>query len=621
MKLLSKCVVSAILCVVSAAAQSTSQVVIDAVATNKAGFAKDLTAKDFKLWEDNKEQNVTGAVLEPSGKHAIVLLFDNTTVPVRIQGDVRGYVERFIDSSAGPNVYMEVANYVAGIKILQPFTTDAKLLKASLTGTAASAMAGNATGGAARVPSDSLGPGLPVGGSRGGSAIRGGDASGDDTMKSQAMMESMRGLIESLAPVKGRKAIVLFSGGQSFSQDATTEVNAALDAANKANVAIYGIAASNDNSGMAFAKTFADSTGGTAIKVTPSLPETLQQILQEQDSYYALTFTPSGGGAPGACHQLRIRTDTAGVDVRARKAYCEMKGRDALAGTPAGKDLDAKLAGSGAGSLGLTVQAPWFYAGGPQARVAVVMDSPALGVAFQKDKGKFRGVVNVAGAAYRGDGSVAAHFSEAVSEEFADRKEADAFSKSHYRYEAEMTLPAGSYTVKVAVSAGGDAWAKAETPLTVAAYEAGKFAMSGIALSRELRNASGGVAGLPADMIEGETPLIASGMQIVPTSVMRFQKGERALFYTEIYEPSLTGANPASVSIDFRVVDRASGAVKSDSGAGSVASYIRSGNPVIPVASTVPAANLPPGAYRLELTASHTGGPETVMRAVDFDLN
>ena len=65
-------------------------------------------------------------------------------------------------------------------------------------------------------------------------------------LNSQEMTESIRGLIESLTPIKGRKTIIFFTGGQQFSLDATAQVNAVLDAAKKANVAIYAIAASNN---------------------------------------------------------------------------------------------------------------------------------------------------------------------------------------------------------------------------------------------------------------------------------------------------------------------------------------------------------------------------------------
>jgi hypothetical protein len=122
-------------------------------------------------------------------------------------------------------------------------------------------------------------------------------------------------------------------------------------------------------------------------------------------------------------------------------------------------------------------------------------------------------------------------------------------------------------------------------------------------------------------MVEGETALVASEYQIVPTGLVRFMKSERVLFYSEIYEPALASANPPQVSMRFRVLDRNTHAVKTDSGLASVAGYVRVGNPVVNVASTVPTNDLPPGQYELEVTVSHTGGPETLVRSAAFDLN
>ena len=332
-----------------------------------------------------------------------------------------------------------------------------------------------------------------------------------------------------------------------------------------------------------------------------------------------VSFAPAGGPA-GTCHELRIKVETAGVDARARKSYCASKPADSLAGSPAGKELDAKLAGSAAGVLGASVQAPYFYSDGA-ARVTVVLDAAASGIRFQKDKGKVRGELNAEGAAYRADGSVAARFSETIPFEFTDQKQGDAFAKLPYHYENQLTLPPGKYTVKAVISPSADVWGKGETSITVEPYDGTKLGMSGIALSRELRNPTGSASGLPADMMEGETPLLASGHEVVPTGLAKFQKTERALFYAEIYDPALAGANPPQVSMQFRVLDRNSGELKSDSGVASVAGYVRPGNPVVGVASTVPITGLASGAYRLEITASHTSGPETAVRSVDFDLN
>lgn len=603
---------------------SPDQQTVEVAATDKSGFAQNLTAKDFKISEDNKDETVTTAVVRPPGRHAIVLLFDNTTVTVRIQSDVRGYVSQFIDSVAGPRNYMEVASYFSGIRVIQPFTTDAAMLKASLTETQASAVLNSAG------PSASVTAGrtpAPTGGGnrvRNGAQITGGTASPENEMTSESMLESFRGLVQSLAPIKGRKVIVLFSGGQSFSQEVTKYANAVIDEANKDNVAIYGIATSSDNSGMAFVKTFADATGGTSVKQTPNLPEALKQIAEEQDKYYAVTFTPNNAGDPaGVCHQLRVRVEAPGVEARSRKSYCAPKAADALSGTPTGKELDSRLTGGAAGSLGASLQAPYFYddSNNSQARVSVVLETATSGIVFRKEKGKVHGELNAAGAAYRPDGSVAARFSETLPFDFSDQKEADAFAKLPFHYENQLWLPPGQYTIKAVLSPSADLWGKAEQKITLEPRDPGKIGMSAIALSRELRDSKGGVAALPADMIEGETPLIASGKEIVPTGSNRFQRNERALFYTEVYDPALAGANPPQISMRFRVLDRASGAVKSDSGAASIAGYVKPGNPVVSVASTVPTTSLGPGAYRLEITTTHSSGPESVVRSVDFDLN
>lgn len=609
-----------------AAAQSgPEQATIEVAATSRAGIATGLGAKDFRVWEENKEQPVTAATAEGPGKRALVLLFDNTTLPVSRLGDLRGYVSNFIDSLRGtpeaPELYLEVATLRPGVSVLQPFTTDAELLKTALTGAAANAGVNPATTGVASAStatapaSGSRASGGGRGGGRGGGAGNSAEAQGT-TLKSQEKMESLRALVRSLAAVKGRKAVLYFTGGDDFTPDGMAEYNAAMEAANEANVAIYCI---SDN--FAFAKTVAEATGATAYKVTQSLPAELREIAREQENEYAVTFTTASGGDPaGACHAVRVKAVAAGVEARARRTYCAAKQADALAGTAAGKELDERLAGAAAGNLGAEVQAPYFEGSGTLARVAVVLDASGSGVVFHKEKGKLRGELRVAGGAYREDGSAAAHFSETVAFEFAEQRQADAFAKVPYHYEHEIELPPGQYTVKAALEASPEAWGKAERTVTIAPYDAGQFGMSAIALSHEMRSIAGGTAGLGADMLEGQTPLVASGREIVPTAVMRFARNEHALFYLEVYEPSLAGSKPAGVSVDFRIVERKTGAPRFDSGPASLAGYMRPGNRVIAVASTLPVEKLNPGQYRLEILASHTTGRETAVRSVDFDL-
>ena len=66
----------------------TRLVLVDAVVTDKKGkYVRDLAAKDFKVWEDNKEQPIKSfsfeeeaASADKSQKQYLVLFFDNSTM-------------------------------------------------------------------------------------------------------------------------------------------------------------------------------------------------------------------------------------------------------------------------------------------------------------------------------------------------------------------------------------------------------------------------------------------------------------------------------------------------------------------------------------------------------------
>ena len=75
----------------------TRVVLVDAVVTGKKGeYIRDLTAKDFRVFEDNNEQKVTSFSFEAdpdspanSQKRYLVLFFDNSTMDFGAQARAR----------------------------------------------------------------------------------------------------------------------------------------------------------------------------------------------------------------------------------------------------------------------------------------------------------------------------------------------------------------------------------------------------------------------------------------------------------------------------------------------------------------------------------------------------
>src|ERR1700683_4379986 len=97
----------------------TRTVRVDVVVTDKKGnYVHDLKADDFKVYEDNKQQPVTnfsfGAdpnAAAASGRHYMVLFFDNSTMDVGDQAQARTAAAKFIDQNAGPDRVMAVMDF------------------------------------------------------------------------------------------------------------------------------------------------------------------------------------------------------------------------------------------------------------------------------------------------------------------------------------------------------------------------------------------------------------------------------------------------------------------------------------------------------------------------------
>src|SRR5207245_9045016 len=89
---------------------------------------------------------------------------------------------------------------------------------------------------------------------------------------------------------------------------------------------------------------------------------------------------------------------------------------------------------------------------------------------FNKEKGEYRANLNVLGIAYRADGTVGARFSDTVNLDL-EKDEWKEFTKLPYRYENQFDAASGAYKLTIVLSAGGDAFGKFESPLTIDAYD------------------------------------------------------------------------------------------------------------------------------------------------------
>ena len=121
-------------------------VLVDTVVTDKKGnYIRDLVQKDFKVWEDGKEQSVTSFSFEESTGSTnakpryMVLFFDNSTMDMGDQAQARIAATKFIDANAAPDRLIAIAEFGGTVRITQDFTADANRLKQVVSGIKGSA--------------------------------------------------------------------------------------------------------------------------------------------------------------------------------------------------------------------------------------------------------------------------------------------------------------------------------------------------------------------------------------------------------------------------------------------------------------------------------------------------
>src|SRR6202040_3815646 len=211
----------------------TRLVRVDVIVTDKKGnYIHDLAAKDFKVYDDNKQQQVANFSFgaDPNSPAAgerryTVLFFDDTSMDGGDQPRARAAAAKFIDANVAPNRALAVVEFTGALRITQNFTTDAAKLKQVVSGVQTPSISTNPPS----PTSINAAPGLN------GPSLN----AAENNFGAYSVLLSIRILAKNLASVAGRKSLVLFTAGFPLTPERDSELTATIDACNKANVAIY----------------------------------------------------------------------------------------------------------------------------------------------------------------------------------------------------------------------------------------------------------------------------------------------------------------------------------------------------------------------------------------------
>lgn len=729
--------------------KESNLVLVDVVVTDhKGNYVTNLEAKDFHVYDDDKPQAVTSfsrgtgqaSPNEPGQRRYIVMFFDNSTMDLGDQAQARKAAAQFVDKTASSNRVMAVVEYTGVFQVAQNFTDNSDLLQRALKNVRTAFTNPNDTTAQTQVASigapSVLGPSI--------------DALSSD-FGVRNLLFALRDLCKSLEPIPGRKSLILFSSGFPLSPDYLDYLSVAINAANKANVAIYpldvrglvagalhplfphqtavladlllpgepqhggggaggggghggggspgggvggggiggggrggggspgggsgggrggsggssgggrggsggggrggssgggrgGVGGGNTISPNALGQpnitpnanipqfptsatvnqdvlyALASGTGGFPIFNTNDLLGGLDKIAHELDEYYILGYVPPNATHDGSYHQIKVKVDEHGLNVRARNGYYDLKSSDALAGKAEEATLEARAAGSAPGDIKVSLEAPYFYTSANQARVNLALEVPAESLSFEKARKTYQSDVTLLGIAARPDGSVAARFSDSRKLDL-EKKEWKEYTKGAFAYQNAFDIAPGQYTLKVVLSSGGDKFGKYEMPLSIAPFTGKQFTMSAVALSNDLQPVSEAAASLDEALLEERTPLVAQGVEMTISPDNHFKRDEKIGLYVEVYEPLLLHDSSTRVGVDYVVFNKKTNAQVYDSNTILVNEFAQKGNPVIAVGLPFHVNELPAGDYRLEVRARDAMGNASPMQSTEFVLN
>ncbi|MGB7761764.1 MAG: VWA domain-containing protein [Bryobacteraceae bacterium] len=587
-------------------------VLVDAVVTGqKDEPIHGLTAKDFHLLQDGKEQAITG--FQTHGGSAAPGMSQQQHVGLLIgaqsDGDrkwIRQAAAKFVAGNVGPNRRMAVIYTDACYNTIStPFTADARQLQQALD----------------TWPDLFHCDGAP---------------DPDGNLRPLYYAQVAKGL----GQVPGHKAVVLFVANlaPSAADDAkkapetvaaTRRVRARGERNaephqdpfdmelefRKADVSVYPVEAQAGVATPGWALDLAEATGGHELSRGSDGAGVFDPLAHEQDESYTLAYVPKVS-AEGSCHPLKVTVDRPGATVRGRNLYCNvLPAAPIVAAKPKENELEVLATSTEAGNTAASASVPFFYEPSGVARVAMALEIPSPVLDPTDVNGKLHAEIEVLGMAYSPGGGVAARFTHKLKFDFDSRRQLDDFVRHPIHYERQFEVAPGNYRFKVVFRSAKDRFGVVEVPLVVDPFNAGQLGLSAIALSREVQPISQEAAQDEAET--GKNPLIYRGNRIVVSGSDVFSKTGTAEAYFEVYEPLAAGGGAVQLTMRLRLVDTQSHEPAWNSGDIDLTALAKSADRVIPIALRLPVAALAPGTYRAELVVKDSAGAQAT-RSTEF---
>jgi len=265
--------------------------------------------------EDKNPQKLKNFQAQNNQPLTLGMLLDTSGSQQRVLPLEQQFGSQFLSSVLKSKDQAFLVSFDVDVDLLQDFTNSGRLLERAMNKAEINTAAGN---GAAGVPGIGQGP-VPTQGQPKG------------TLLYDAVYLAAK---DKLSRETGRKAILILTDGED--EGSTHKIQEAIEAAQKANVIIYGILLADRGqyggfglgySGNFSLKRMADETGGRMIDVGNNgkkLEAAFQQIEDELRTQYVASYTPTNKKADGTYRKIAVECKADKGDelkVQVRKGY------------------------------------------------------------------------------------------------------------------------------------------------------------------------------------------------------------------------------------------------------------------------------------------------------------
>jgi VWFA-related protein len=579
----------------------TAFVSVDVVVRDESGaIVRGLTAADFTIREDGRPQQVqtfsfeeigdrapgpadaapvlagvedrlradvqrTAAATPPastasadqsfSGRRLVVLLFDISSM----QPDE---VQRAVDSAAAyAQEQMTAADLVAvatvgsTIDVLSDFTSDREAVQAALQSVAYS-------DGTAVPPAAAETAATDEAADTGTTAT---DETGFETFNNDVRLRALKVIADTLAPIDQKKAILYFSAGMGRAgEDNQVELRAAINAAVRANAAIYPVDARGLEavvpggdarrasgrgvalfSGRGVAQQFAQlsasqgtlttlaaDTGGRAFTDANDFGAAFTRVQRDLSAYYLIGYASTNAARDGRFRRIEVRVSRRGLRVESRAGYYAERDFANTNRRDREAQLEEQLAAPvSATDLPTIVGTGWFRQTADRFFVPIAVAVP--GSAVPVPAGADKATLDVRGAVRDELGRTVARIKETMSLPGTG----PTLAGRQVLYQSNVALPPGRFSVKIVVRENANGTIGSfEAPIVVPQLRDTTLKVSSVVLGTQLQPAPAGAAG---------NPLVRGGVQLLPNLTRVVTRDQQVYFYYEVYDPALADMAPA----------------------------------------------------------------------------